>query len=116
MDAAMITALVGLFGAVIGTLGTKMVDVYMTKKVRTQDLASQIRSEQRAEVLTLRSELDDTEEQLDEWKDKYYELKQENARQQIMLDNLQDQLNELKEDARATKENHGGSTLEYGAD
>ena len=96
MDTATIAAIVGVVGAIVGTLGTKIVDIFITKKTRTQDLASQIRSEQRAEILTLRSELDSTEEDLDDWKTKYIELKEENARQQIMIDNLQDQVNEWK--------------------
>ena len=96
MGATEITAVVGLAAAVIGTIGGKFFDNYMQKRKMGQDLASQIRSEQRAEVLTLRSDLDDTEEKLDEWKEKYFELKEENARQQIILEDLQMQINEFK--------------------
>ena len=91
-----LTALVGLAAAVTGTIGGKFLDNYMQKRKMGMDLASQIRSEQRAEVLTLRSELGDAEEQLDEWKEKYFELKEENARQQVALDHLQEQINQVK--------------------
>jgi predicted nuclease with TOPRIM domain len=93
---AEIAAIVGVVGAIVGGVGGKAFDNYMEKRKMGMDLASQIRSEQRAEVLTLRSELDDTEENLDEWREKYYELKEENVRQQTMMDGLQDQINDMK--------------------
>jgi chromosome segregation ATPase len=68
----------------------------MNKRNRAQDLATQMRSEQREEIVTLRSELDNTEDQLDDWKIKFFELKEENVSQQAMLESLQDQIDEWK--------------------
>jgi len=93
---AEIAALVGVIGAIVGGVGGKAFDNYMDKRKMGMDLASQIRSEQRAEVLTLRSELDNTEEDLDEWREKYYEIKEENVKQQTMMDGLQVQINDMK--------------------
>jgi peptidoglycan hydrolase CwlO-like protein len=96
MEPAVIAAMVGVFGAIVGTLGAKIIDFFMNKRNRAQDLATQMRSEQREEIVTLRSELDNTEDQLDDWKIKFFELKEENVSQQAMLENLQDQINEWK--------------------
>jgi peptidoglycan hydrolase CwlO-like protein len=96
MEPAVIAAMVGVLGAIVGTLGAKIVDFFMNKRNREQDLATQMRSEQREEIITLRSELDDTEDQLDDWKIKYFELKEENVSQQAMLESLQDQIDEWK--------------------
>lgn len=96
LGTAEITALVGLCAAIIGTIGGKFFDNYMQKRKMKIDYGSQIRSEQRAEIMNLRSELDDTEEKVDEWRDRYFELKEENVKQQSMMDDLQTQIDLLK--------------------
>ena len=96
MDPAVLTAIVGVIAAIIGTVGGKVFDNYMQKRKMAMDYGSQIRSEQRAEIMSLRSELEDTEEKVDDWRDRYFELKEQNVQQQAMIDDLQVQINDMK--------------------
>lgn len=96
LQAAELTALVGLTAALIGTVGGKMFDNYMQRKKIGADLSSQIRSEQQAEIFDLREELSATETKLDQWREKFFELKSENITQQALIEDLQDQINALK--------------------
>lgn len=96
LQSAEFTALVGLTAALIGTFGGKMFDNYMQKKKLGADLSSQIRGEQQAEIFDLRDELNLTESRLDEWREKFFELKSENVTQQGMIEDLQDQIDQLK--------------------
>jgi hypothetical protein len=64
----------------MGVLGNKFFDNVNSRRALAQQLALQIRTEQRADLLTQKQELDETEEKLDDIKHKYYELLEENIR------------------------------------
>lgn len=96
LQAAELAAIVGITSALIGTVGGKLFDNYMQRKKLTVDVSSQIRSEQQAEIFDLREELSATESKLDQWREKFFELKSENITQQALIENLQDQIDALK--------------------
>jgi hypothetical protein len=78
LDTGTATLFVGLGSAIIGSLGTKFFDVKLSRKKMQVDYASQIRSEQRAELLSLRFDYQALERQADKWREKYFEVVEEN--------------------------------------
>lgn len=72
------TIWVALISAIIGTLGTKIVDAYIQKKQISKDIhITQITAEH-DEVDDLEEDVDELEQTLDSWKEKYYSLKEQN--------------------------------------
>ena len=71
-------AFTSIIVAVITVIGMKLMEHFLLGKKLRLDDATAIRQELRAEVLALRKELD-------EWRNKYYALKEENNK--IILEN-----------------------------
>ena len=78
LDNGTATLVVGLASALIGSLGTKYFDLRVSSKKMKLDYASQIRSEQRAELISLRFDYQALEKQNDKWREKYFEAVEEN--------------------------------------
>jgi peptidoglycan hydrolase CwlO-like protein len=72
------TIWVALISAIIGTLGTKIVDSSIQKRQIDKDKEIHMVTFKNTEIHKLEEHLDETEEEVDEWKEKYYSLKEQN--------------------------------------
>lgn len=88
---------VSLISAGLGIVGNKAFDTMNSKRSLTQQLTVQTLTGQRADLLTTKQELEDTEKELDEFKTKYYEVLEENI-------NLKAELEDWKENGRGSDE------------
>lgn len=70
----MIEPAFALISAIFGGVGLKIVESLLNRSKVKNDLQTQMRSELRADVITLKEELDLIEASLDVWKKKYYKL------------------------------------------
>lgn len=70
-------ALIALLGTFFGGAGMKVIEHFLNKKGKAEDLATQMRKELRDDLATLRTELKEEARESDEWKGKYWELKTE---------------------------------------
>lgn len=68
------TAWIALIGTVLGGVGLKFVEHWLSRSKVRDDTASQLRSELRTEIQGLKTELNNVESDLDKWRGKYYEL------------------------------------------
>lgn len=66
--------MIALVAALFGGVGLKVVESLVNKSQAKNDLQAQMRSELRKDVMSLKDELDDIENSLDQWKKKYYAL------------------------------------------
>lgn len=65
---------IALFGTLMGGVGLKVVEHWLSRSKVRDDAAMQIRSELRTEIQSLKQELNNAEADLDKWRGKYYEL------------------------------------------
>jgi seryl-tRNA synthetase len=65
---------IALAAALFGGVGLKIIESLLNKSNAKNDLQTQMRSELRTDVISLKDELDEIESRLDEWKKKYYRL------------------------------------------
>lgn len=79
-------AYLSLAGTVFGGVGLKIVESFLSKKKRREDVATNLRDELRTENQSLRDELHRMEASVDEWRDKYYALIARLAAQGIKLE------------------------------
>ncbi|ASN73263.1 hypothetical protein SEA_WARPY_232 [Streptomyces phage Warpy] len=68
------TAWIALIGTVLGGVGLKFVEHWLSRSKVRDDTAAQLRNELRAEIQGLKQELNNVETDLDKWRGKYYEL------------------------------------------
>lgn len=68
------TAWIALIGTVLGGVGLKFVEHWLSRSKVRDDTASQLRNELRTEIQGLKTELNNVESDLDKWRGKYYEL------------------------------------------
>ena len=68
------TAWIALIGTVLGGVGLKFVEHWLSRSKVRDDTASQLRAELRTEIQGLKTELNNVESDLDKWRSKYYEL------------------------------------------
>lgn len=66
--------MLALVAALFGGVGLKVIESILSRTQSKNDLQTQMRSELRSDVVTLKQELDDIEESLDKWKKRYYRL------------------------------------------
>lgn len=66
--------IIALIGTVLGGVGLKIVEHFLSKSKVRDDTASQLRGELRTEVESLRSEIQKVETEVDLWREKYYTL------------------------------------------
>jgi seryl-tRNA synthetase len=65
---------IALVAALFGGVGLKIIESLLNRSNAKNDLQAQMRSELRTDVISLKDELDEIENRLDEWKKKYYRL------------------------------------------
>jgi seryl-tRNA synthetase len=65
---------IALVAALFGGVGLKIIESLLNRSNAKNDLQTQMRSELRTDVISLKDELDEIENRLDEWKKKYYRL------------------------------------------
>ncbi len=65
---------IALVAALFGGVGLKVIESLLNRSNAKNDLQAQMRSELRTDVISLKDELDEIENRLDEWKKKYYRL------------------------------------------
>lgn len=80
-----VTAIVGVASVIVGTIGGRYLD-RLTKK---DELTSE-------EILSLREDMDDADESLDDWKLRYFDLREKNLDLQATIDRLEIELAKLK--------------------
>lgn len=68
------TAWIALIGTILGGVGLKFVEHWLSRSKVRDDTASQLRAELRTEIQGLKTELNNVESDLDKWRGKYYEL------------------------------------------
>ncbi len=68
------TAWIALIGTVLGGVGLKFVEHWLSRSKVRDDTAAQLRNELRTEIQGLKQELNNVEADLDKWRGKYYEL------------------------------------------
>lgn len=66
--------ILALVAALFGGVGLKIVESLVNRSKVKNDLQAQMRSELRKDVMSLKDELEDIENSLDQWKKKYYSL------------------------------------------
>ena len=71
--------LVALITTCLGAVLVKVIDALLGKGKVKADLAAQIRDELRKDMLTLRTNFENCEEETDKWQDKYWLTVEENA-------------------------------------
>ena len=80
-----VTAIVGVASVIVGTIGGRYLD-RLTKK---DELTSE-------EILALREDMDDADDTLDNWKLKYFDLREKNLELQSNIDKLEIELAKFK--------------------
>lgn len=98
-------AWLALIGAILGGSGLKFVEHWLSRPKVRDDSATAFRNELREEMKTIREELRKAENELDEWRDKYYLLLEQFSRAKIERD---DALHKIQDAAdQAAKTHHG---------
>ena len=68
------TAWIDVIGKMLGGVGLKFVEHWLSRSKVRDDTAAQLRNELRTEIQGLKQELNNVETDLDKWRGKYYEL------------------------------------------
>lgn len=92
------TAWIALIGTVLGGVGLKFVEHWLSRSKVRDDTAAQLRNELRTEIQGLKAELNNVESDLDKWRGKYYEL----------MDNFIKVKSELETAMRQLQQNNTG--------
>lgn len=66
--------ILALLAALGGGAIVKLIEIFFIPKTTREDFAYKLREELRADIKTIRDERDKLENELDEWKAKYYDL------------------------------------------
>ena len=80
-----VTAIVGVASVIVGTIGGRYLD-RITKKDQLQV----------EEVLALREDIDEADDTVDEWRLKYYDMREKNLELEAEIDKLQIELEKIK--------------------
>jgi hypothetical protein len=80
-----VTAIVGVASVIVGTIGGRYLDRITKKDELTNE-----------EILALREDMDDADESLDDWKLKYFDLREKNLELQSHIDKLEIEITKLK--------------------
>lgn len=90
------TPIFALVGTVFGGAGLEITRRWLSRNKERDDTATELRKELRDELANLKKELDEVEEQLDAWKQKYYDLLQQFI---SVKGQLEDALRHIQRDA-----------------
>jgi hypothetical protein len=80
-----VTAIVGVASVIVGTIGGK----YLDRLSKRDDMSKE-------ELLALREDIDDADIHLDNWKLKYFDLREQNLDLQANIDALEIEIAKLK--------------------
>jgi hypothetical protein len=78
-------AWLALIGAIMGTSGLKVVEHILSRAGSKETLAKALRDELKQEIAQLKKEIDETEDDVDHWKQRYYSLIEAYIEQSSML-------------------------------
>jgi len=92
-------AWLALIGTIIATVGVKVLERWLGKADRSTTDAAQIRLELKDQVQSYKEEIRRLEDEVDEWRGKYYAVMEELVAKRIELQNALDQIKKLSEDA-----------------
>lgn len=91
MDSALTEAWLALAGTVAGGSGLKFIEYILGRSKYRDTLAGTIRGELRADLSAAKAEnahlherIEDLEDEVDEWRDKYYQLVADNAKRGLL--------------------------------
>lgn len=93
--------ILALIGTIVATVGVAIVERWLTRQDRTSNDAAQIRSELKEQVVGYKEEIRRLEDELDEWRSKYYVVLEELVGKRIELQNAIDQIQRLVKEAEA---------------
>lgn len=100
MFAGIDPAWIALIGTIIATVGVKLIERWLGRKDRSTSDAAQIRSELKEQVASYKEEIRRLEDEVDEWRAKYYATMEELVAKRIELQNTLDQVKRLTEEAQ----------------
>lgn len=97
-------AWIALIGTLCGGIGLKMMEHWLGKSKVKIDEASKLREELRIEITAGREEIKDLEKQVDEWREKFYSLRDKyaelNTQYLIALEKIKKEADDLQRQAR----------------
>ena len=94
VDPTTATILVAIISVIGGGLGKTAIDSWNSRKKTNIEFASQIRSEQRSEIMNLRATNNDLNAEIEDIREKYYEVLQKKVDLEAQIDDLQFTLTE----------------------
>jgi septal ring factor EnvC (AmiA/AmiB activator) len=80
--------LIALIGTVFGGAGLEFIKRWLSKAKDRTDIATELRAELRQDLNNLKKEMDAMEDQLIEWKDKYYDMLLQKMELRVELETL----------------------------
>jgi hypothetical protein len=78
-------AWIALIGTVVATVGLKVTEHWLNRNKTSNDDAKQIREELRSQIISQKADIDRLEAEVDEWRIKYYDLRDTYMRQHTEL-------------------------------
>lgn len=89
-----------LIGTIIATIGVEIIKRWLTSKDRSVSDAAGIRSELREQVNSYKEEIRRLEDEVDEWRGKYYITTEELVAKRLELINALDQIKHLTDEVQ----------------
>jgi septal ring factor EnvC (AmiA/AmiB activator) len=80
------SSVIAALGSIGGVIGLEVTRRWLSRSKEKSDVATTIRAELRTEIAGLKKEIDDLEEELTRWKDKYYTLRESYLNAQTFVD------------------------------
>jgi len=94
-------AWIALIGTIIATVGVKLLEKWLGKRDKQVDDATQIRSELREQVTSLKTDIKELEDEVEEWRSKYYDTREELAMKRLELQQALEQITRLTEELKS---------------
>lgn len=86
---------IALIGTIMGGVGLKVVEHWLSKNRVKTDYATDIRNELRLTITAQNAEIKDLEKQVDRWKGDYYDLRDKHMQLEVQLLMLKQQSQDL---------------------
>lgn len=80
-----VTAIVGVASVIVGTIGGR----YLDRLIKRDEITNE-------QILSLKEDIDDADETLNDWKLKYFDLREKNLELQAEVDRLEIELHKNK--------------------
>lgn len=78
-------AWIALIGTIVATVGLKFTEHWLNRNKTSSEDAKQIREELRTQIISQKTDIDRLEAEVDEWRIKYYDLRDSYMRQHTEL-------------------------------